>query len=80
MDQCCIYCGQTDTVEHTIVECMRWKEEELKLEMDERVNIKRLVEWILKSKIKLTKTSEYLRRIIKDKEREERERESQGKE
>lgn len=73
-DDACTYCGQTDTVAHTMFECNRWsvEREELFQNIGVRLTAENLVGKMIQTKDNWEKVNIFVRNLIKRKEEEER--------
>ena len=73
--ECWYGCGEEDTAEHTLFACLKWQNERRKLEdqIGKRIEDKNLVETMLESKDKWTEIENFMRKIIEEKAKYERE-------
>lgn len=74
-DDLCIYCGNVDTVEHTIFDCMRWNVIRLELEMDieQQLNANNIISNMICDIRKWNRIHRAIKEIMSSKEKEERE-------
>lgn len=69
-DDVCLYCDQTDTVEHTIFACRRWAA--YRVGWTDATNADSIVEEMMESRETWGLRADVIRRIMNEKEREER--------
>lgn len=71
-DNDCIYCGDCDTVEHTVLECTRWEEYMRGLERDVSVsvNAENIIGAMLENKTRFDGIFKFVNDMMEVKERE----------
>lgn len=81
MDNHCLYCGETDTPEHTVFQCPRWgrERESFLTQLGIRVDAGNIVEIMINSKENYKNIKTYIDELMKRKDKEERiERQAQN--
>lgn len=70
----CRYCKESDDAEHTIFHCDRWIRErtEIELRLGRTLTVDNMTEIMLENKVKFESIREYIGKIMKKKEEEER--------
>jgi Reverse transcriptase (RNA-dependent DNA polymerase)/Endonuclease-reverse transcriptase len=72
----CMYCGKVDTPQHTFFECDRWEanRQSLELSIGVKLDPDNIIGEMIKNKSSYGKITDHVVEIMKNKEREERER------
>lgn len=79
-DDICMYCGDTDTAEHTVLVCDRWSQWRQELEEDLEVGISRenIISVMLRNGSNWRKVCCFVKKVLQKKRAEEREMEQVG--
>lgn len=74
-DDNCIYCGETDTVEHTLLKCERWTRLRtcLEIEIGSKLTVGNITNIMMEDKNKWKTVQHYIKKLMEQKEQEERE-------
>lgn len=80
-DDSCIYCGQTDTVEHAIFNCIRWhkQRQELNITLELILTADNLISTMVENKRNWRQIHATIIKIMKMKERDRNERQRQNR-
>lgn len=70
----CIYCGLTDTAEHTVLHCVRWEAQRqtVAINLGKDISKCNIIEEMLDNKEKWKVTHTFIREVMKTKETEKR--------